>query len=217
MIPVKQALRSSVGKKFVMAISGIALVVFLILHLVGNLLLYIPGGVEFNEYAFKLHSFGFLTYAGEIGLLALIALHAFLAISISRGNSASRPAKYAEVVSGLLLLAFIIFHVWHLRFGPAIEQGYITQVREHSSRDLYRLVFESFKNPMLVAIYTISMVFMAFHLRHGFWSAFQSLGAMRPRFSGAIYALGLVIALVLAAGFIGIPLYIYFALPGGVA
>ena len=231
MIPIKQVLRSSVGKKFIMAGTGLGLVIFLILHLLGNLLLYVPGGVAFNEYAHKLHSFGALTLLGEVGLVGVIFIHAVLAIKIKLSNMSARPEGYGKyvtkggpskwnlasvnmAVTGVLLLAFIVLHIWHLRFGPAIEQGYSTLVNGAPSRDLYRLVFESFKNPMFVGIYCSAMIFVGFHLRHGFWSAFQSLGLMRPRFSAAIYTLGLLLALILAAGFFGIPLYIYFVLPG---
>lgn len=223
-------LKTSLGQKFIMALSGLGLVVFVILHLAGNLSLYGPTGDKFNAYAALLHSFGWLTIAGEIGLGALIFTHAILAIKIKLGNKAARPQGYAVdstkggpskksplstkmIFSGLLIMGFVIFHVKQFRFAPGME-AYTIQLPGHDApvRDLHRLVVETFKDPMNVGIYVLVMLFLAAHIRHGFWSAFQSTGYAVSRFSKQIYCLALVLALLLAAGFLMIPVWIYFDL-----
>jgi succinate dehydrogenase / fumarate reductase cytochrome b subunit len=228
MLTLKKALSLSVGKKFLMALSGLALVVFIILHLAGNILLYFPGGELFNAYAAKLKSFGIWFYVGEVVLFALILFHVLMAISLRIRNKSARPVKYATkfqskkgnsranlsslnmVVTGVLLLLFIIVHVKEFRFGPDISDGFSTTIQGETVRDLYKLVVHEFKETEEVVIYTIVMIVLFLHLRHGFWSAFQSLGAMNPRLSKPITVLGYLIAFVTMVGFIGIPIYIYF-------
>ena len=113
------------------------------------------------------------------------------------------------IFTGSLLLVFIIFHVWTFKFGPGISEGYVTIVNEEPARDLYRLVVETFKNPLYVVGYSVVMILLGLHLRHGFWSAFQSLGAIRPSARRTLRLVGSVIALLLTIGFLSIPIYIY--------
>ncbi|MCM0604577.1 MAG: succinate dehydrogenase cytochrome b subunit [Xanthomonadaceae bacterium] len=231
MIPIKSVLKSSVGRKFIMGASGLALLGFLITHLAGNLLLFIPGGALFNEYAQKLESLGMLLYVAEFGLAFLFVFHSVIAIRLKLDNLSARGSKYAGLkskggpsrwniasvnmaISGLVMGAFLIWHIKSMKFGPSIAQGYVTEVKGTLDRDLYRLVFETFKDPIQVWLYVGVMIFLGLHLRHGFWSAFQSLGLIRPRFSKLISAVGVFIAVLMAAGFLGIPLYIHFILPG---
>lgn len=210
-----------------MSISGISLVLFVIVHLLGNLTLYVPdGGEAFNIYASKFEALGPFLYVIELGLLAVIVLHAFWGLSMYLRNRKARPVGYNKgikskggpsnlsaasrnmAITGSFLLFFIIVHVWHFRIRKE-SVGEKTMVEGKESTDLYALVEAAFQNPYWVVFYTVSMVFLAFHLRHGFWSALQSLGAMKPRWSKPIYALGLVIAIVLAVGFLGIPIYLF--------
>ena len=208
---------STIGRKLVMGITGLGLVVFVVFHLLENLQLY-AGGARFNGYVAWLHSFGPWLTVAEIGLALLILIHAILAIWVSKSNYAARgPVRYSVwkskgdpshaslssrhmIVTGVVLLAFLVLHIWQFRFGPG--------------NDLYRLVADTFHNSLFVGIYVAVMLFLGLHLRHGFWSAFQSLGAMNPRFSRPVYFLGLVIGIVVAAGFLAIPLWFYF---GGAA
>lgn len=227
MLTVKKALQSSVGKKFIMGLSGLALVGFILMHLLGNSTLYLKDSTLFNAYVHKLYSFGNFLLVAEFGLVALFLVHIFAAFRVTFSNKAARPEKYDlqkskkgpsknnitsrnMIVSGVILLGFLIFHIYQFRFGPGMEQGYVTEVNGEPSRDLFKLVVEQFQNPLIVAIYVGVMLFLGMHLRHGFWSAFQSLGAMNPRLTKPIYCLGLLIALVFAAGFLFIPIWIYF-------
>ena len=227
MIPLKKSLSSSIGRKYLMGLTGIFLVVFLILHLAGNAFLYFPDSAVFNAYAFKLESLGTLKLVGEIGLIALFGLHIVSAILVTKQNFAARPQKYHTVatksgpskanlsskymyISGTVLLIFVILHVKHFTLGPGMDAGYVAKLNGEDVRDLHRLVVEAFREPLYVGLYTAVLIFMGFHVRHGFWSAFQSLGAMNPRLSKPIYCASVIIAIVLAIGFIGIPLWIYF-------
>lgn len=219
---------NTVTKKFLMGLTGLGLVLFVILHLAGNLSLYFPEGSAFNSYAHMLENLGNLKLLGELGLAALILSHAAIATYLSLRARVARPVAYAVktskggpskagpsasymIVSGLFLLTFIVIHVFQFTLGPGKAEGYLANVpgTEAPVRDLYRLVHETFRNPWWVAFYVAAMLFLALHLRHGFWSAFQSLGAMSPRYSKAIHCLGLLLAVVLAIGFLMIPVWIY--------
>lgn len=225
--------KASVIRKFVMGLSGLALVGFTIAHLAGNLLLFAPHGEAFNKYAHSLESLGQLKVVAEVILVILFGAHIVLAIKLTRENKQARPHKYAILRSKqkggnlvqpqiasrtsrwmvhtgfLVLLPFLIFHIAHFTRGPGIEEGYVTQVEGSQARDVYRLVVEEFQNPIMVAVYAISMLMMGLHLRHGFWSAFQSLGLSYPNWRRPIMALGFLIALLLAGGFLVIPLWIF--------
>ncbi len=228
MIPLKKALTSPVGRKFVMSISGIALVLFVIVHLLGNLTLYVPdGGETFNRYAAGFEAMGPFLYVIELGLLAVILIHIGWGITTAIKNRKARPEDYDEstetkggpsrlslasknmIVSGVVLGFFLIVHIWHFRVRKDFV-GETTEVDGQEATNLYAMVHEAFADPFWVVFYVGCMVFLAFHLRHGFWSALQSLGAMKPEWSKAIYAIGFFVAVVLAVGFMGIPLYIYF-------
>ena len=223
----KKLLSSSVFQKYLMAMSGLGLVGFVITHLLGNLLLYKADGTAFNRYAFGLENLGTLLYIAEIGLLAIFILHVVTAIGLSLHAKAARPEGYAVTQSkggaskagasasymkwsGTILLIFIILHVIHFKYGASIADGYTTQIEGHESRDLYRLVSESFHNVLYVVLYSGVMIFLGMHVRHGFWSAFQSLGAMNKKYSAPVYGMGLGLAILLSVGFLGIPIWIYF-------
>jgi len=219
--------KTSIFKKYVMAITGIALFLFVILHLAGNLSLYKSDGTDFNTYAEHLHQFGWLLYVAEVGLGLIILIHAATGIRIAKANRRARPIGYKMYkskggpshanlsslympVTGALILIFLIIHLWQFRFGPGIEQGYATQLADGQARDLYRLVIETFKNPIFVIFYVFAMVVLGFHLRHGIWSAFQSLGVTQERFHRCTRRASVLLAVLIALAFAGIPLWIYF-------
>ena len=231
MMPLKKALTSPVGRKLVMSISGIALVLFVIVHLLGNLTIYIPdGGDTFNTYAAGFEAMGPFLYVIELGLLAVILIHIGWGVTTAIKNWRARPDNYAEkadskggpsnlslasknmIVSGTVLGVFLVVHIWHFRVQKMFT-GEKTDVTGQETTDLYAMVHSAFQEPFWVVFYVGCMVFLAFHLRHGFWSALQSLGAMKPEWSKAIYGIGFFVAVLLAVGFMGIPLYIFFATP----
>jgi succinate dehydrogenase / fumarate reductase cytochrome b subunit len=218
----------SLVKKYLIALTGLGLVGFLVLHLLGNLQLYLPDGSAFNLYAAKMHDLGIFLIIGEIGLLLVALVHVGLTIGVTAGNKSARPEKYQTglkskggpskstfgsrnmIITGLVLFAFLVLHLWQFRFGPKMDQGYVAQVDGRQVWDLHRLVIEAYKNPVWVVVYVAAMLFMGLHVRHGFWSAFQSLGLAFPKYTKLIYALALVLALILTAGFLFIPVWIYF-------
>ena len=231
MISFKKAVTSSVGRKYVMAISGLALVGFIITHLLGNLLLLSPNADLFNAYAEKLASFGNLLYVAEVGLAAFFILHIITAIQVTLGNKAAKGKTYKAstpskgsnknnfssrtmIFTGLVLMIFLVLHVVQFKLGPSVSSGYASTLDGKEVRDLHRLVIETFRQPIYVLLYASVMVLLGFHLRHGFWSAFQSLGAINPRYSGIIQGLGVVIAILLSVGFLILPIWIYFDVLG---
>lgn len=220
------AFSSSIFKKFIMAITGLALVGFLITHLLGNLLLYAPEGSVFNAYAHKLASLGYLLYVAEIGLAGFFLYHAVTGIRLAISARISKSKNYLSakskggeskwgwaannmVITGTILLVFLVLHVWHFKFGPGVAEGYVTQLNGEEARDLYKYVVEQFKNPLVVSLYVAAMTFLGFHLKHGIWSAFQSLGLAREQTSKKIYWAGMALGVLLAVGFLVIPVYLF--------
>ena len=214
-------------QKYLMAVSGLGMVGFVITHLLGNLLLYRSEGTAFNNYAHSLEGLGGLLYLAEYGLLGIAILHVIVAVTLTLKKRRARSTGYAMVrskggesksnlssrymaITGTVLLIFIVLHVIHFKFGPGIAEGYTVDIKGDTARDLHRYVVEEFQKPVYVALYMSVMVFLGFHIRHGFWSAFQSLGTNAPRYSKAIYAVGIALAFLLSIGFLGIPLWIYF-------
>ncbi|MBS1959148.1 MAG: succinate dehydrogenase cytochrome b subunit [Bdellovibrionales bacterium] len=231
MVSLKQLFSSSLGRKYLMGASGLALVIFIILHLLGNLTLYAGHGEPMNTYSARLHSLGMGLIIAEVGLLLTFVIHIIAAIQVTMTSKNARPIGYAStetkggptkntmtsrnmIVTGLVLLLFLIVHLKQMRFGPNVADGYTASLEGVMVHDIYRVVVETFQDIKWVIFYSASMFFLGFHFRHGFWSAFQSLGAINPRWSKPIYAMGLIIALLLTAGFFFMPIYIY-ATQGG--
>lgn len=231
MITVKKFLQSSVGQKYCMAVTGLALTAFVIVHFLGNLTLYFPDNSVFNSYAGFLVNLGEVIEVLEIGLLLIFVLHLFLAIVLKINHRRARPQGYEHslktkggdnrntvssrfmIVTGILLFGFLILHVKQFHFGPNIEDGYRATVSGKEVRDLYRLVSEIFHNPLFVGVYLLSMIALGLHLRHGIWSAFQSLGVLNARLTGPFYKLALILSILIALGFFFIPLWFYFDIP----
>lgn len=227
MLPLKNALNSSIGRKFVMSISGIALLLFIIVHLLGNLPLYLKdGGATFNAYAAGLESFGPLLYVAELGLLAVFFVHIAYSIRVTLANKKARGQAYDAglktkgqpsnmniasrnmIVTGIVLFVFLVIHIWQFRIQKIFyEETMLVDGKEVTN--LYQLVVDVFANPINVIFYCGVLLFLGAHLRHGFWSALQSLGAMKPQWSKGIYALGALFALAMVVGFFGIPIYLF--------
>jgi succinate dehydrogenase cytochrome b subunit len=211
---------SSVGSKYLIAISGLSLVGFLILHLVGNLMVYVSPET-FNEYGQKLIDNPLLIPA-ELGLLALFLLHVYKTTRLWIGAREARPQGYQRkeraghtsrksvasttmILSGTFLFVFVWLHLATFKYGAHY------QVEGHPAvRDLYRLLVDVFSRPGYVAFYVVSMVVVGVHLWHGVSSAFQSFGADAPGWTPKIRAAGWTLAIIIAGGFLSIPLWIYF-------
>lgn len=210
---------STIATKVTIALTGLALFGFLIVHLAGNLLILV-GPEAFNNYSHKLIS-NPLIYIAEAGLALLFVLHIWkTAVNYFR-NNAARPSRYEMkrpaghtsrktlsstwmIVSGTTILVFLILHLKTLKFGPYYEAA------EPGVRDLYRLSLEVFQRPGYVIWYVVAMILVGMHLRHGITSALQSLGGIPPGMTRKVLAAGAAIAVLIAGGFAVIPVWIYF-------
>lgn len=210
---------SSVGTKLLMGLTGVALFVYMVLHLAGNALIF-AGQDIFNEYSHTLIS-NPLILPIEVGLAAIFLIHIYKAVRLWRANSAARPVAYGKTElaghtsrknlssstmfwSGLFILAFVIIHVKQFRFGTWY------QVTDSTVRDLYRTEIEVFQNPLWVIVYVVATLLVGLHLRHGFASAFQSLGLDHPLYTRRLTAFGLLFALLIGVGLAIIPVWVYF-------
>lgn len=201
---------SSILKKTVMALTGLALVGFLVAHLSGNFLLF-KGDKAFNAYAEFLEHQGGLLIAAEVGLLAVFLLHIYSAIRVTLENRAARPVPYETkqsggtstfgsrtmMISGAIILLFVILHVKMFKFTD----------HENVDGKLYGLVMEAFANPLIALAYMAAMVVLGLHLSHGFSSAFQTLGLTKPGWAKCYKKAGLVVGWLIALGFFTMPLY----------
>ena len=212
--------RSSIGKKALMAISGLVLVGFVIAHLLGNLLIY-AGPEAINAYAQKLQDLGPLLWGARFVLLAAVIIHLVASIQVTLENRAARPTSYRAtqtaqttlgaqtmMVSGVLLVAFIVYHLLHFTFGvahPEFSQG-IDAVGRH---DVYTMMVMSFTNPYISLAYVVGVATLCFHLGHGIESACQSLGLNNARTIEKMTYVGQLLALAIFIGYVSIPLSIF--------
>jgi succinate dehydrogenase / fumarate reductase cytochrome b subunit len=219
---------STVGRKFITGLAGILLVGFLFVHLGGNLTMLVSGGL-FNTYTHHLESLGVLLYIVEIVLLGIFLAHIVTALNVQLEKRRARPKGYAVnaskggpskktlasrsmILTGLVLLVFVPVHVWMFKYNQGRPSPVMFKDGKEI-RDLYTIVVTAFQQPLIAWGYATVMFLLGFHLRHGFWSALQSLGALNRRCLPVVYALGLVVALLLAGGFILLPLWIHYVTP----
>ena len=207
------AYRSSLGKKYIMAISGFALFLFVIAHMAGNLQIFL-GREAINAYAAFLKSKPGLLWSARAGLLVLVILHITAAIQLVSENSEARPVKYAEgkptaaslasrtiFVSGLVIFAFVIYHLLQFTFGVT-NPDYLTSKDpiDPLRHAVYGMMIDGFSNPWVSAFYIISMGFLCLHLSHGVSSAFQSLGIRSRSNARAIHRVARIAATVVFIG-----------------
>lgn len=221
---------STVGTKVLIAVTGLLLAVYLVLHLLGNLLVYF-GPATFNAYGHFLIA-NPLIVPVEIGLLAIFVIHVYKAIVNWWLNRKARPVPYQHsfrrwfgygwagkpsrksiastsmILSGPIIFLFIIVHLAQFKYGPE----YVTTAASGTPgiRDLYRLEIQNFSNAFIVGFYVFCLIIIGFHLWHGISSALNSLGADHPRYTPTLLRLSRILAVGLAAGFITIPLWVYF-------
>ena len=211
---------SSVGTKLLVGATGLLLVAYMVLHLFGNALVFL-GRDTFNEYSHMLVS-NPLIVPIEIGLLLVLLVHIYKAVTMWIENRAARPVPYQKkelarhtsrkslasstmIASGLIVMVFIAIHVKQFKFGTFyLASGSATV------RDLYRTEIEVFRNPLWVGFYVIATLLVGLHMRHGVSSAFQSLGLDHPRYTRRIVAIGIAVAVAVGGGLALIPLWAYF-------
>lgn len=213
---------SSLGKKTVVAVTGIALVLFVVGHLIGNLTIFL-GPDAINTYAMKLRDLGGLLWVIRLGLLAIVGLHIVFTMLVWKENRAARPQKYAVFapmkttvfartmrLTGLIVLAFIAFHLAHftmLLVDPSFAKLH-TEIDGRKVHDVYSMVVLGFRNPLVSVFYIFSLALVASHLSHGIGSLFQTLGLTTKTLRPVIETGGRVLAWLLFIGYASIPVSI---------
>jgi len=202
-----------------MGLTGVALFLYMLLHLAGNALIF-AGPEIYNEYSHKLIS-NPLIIPIEIGLLAVFLVHIYKAVTMWMANRAARPVAYNKkelaggasrksvasstmIGTGLFLLVFVIIHVKQFKFASWY------QVTDSTVRDLYRTELELFQDPFWVIVYVVATLLVGLHLRHGIASAFQSLGLDHPLYTRRLTAFGILFAVLIGVGLAIIPVLVYF-------
>ena len=217
-------LSDSIGRKVVMAITGLLMVLFVVGHLLGNLSIF-AGANGINTYAEKLHGLPAVVWATRVVMLAAVLFHLVLSIQITLENRAANPTRYAVdrrlrvtfasknmIWTGLLLGAFIIFHLFHftVRSVPGME---IVQVQDALGRfDVFAMVAAGFGKVATAVVYVVAMLMLYFHLSHGIQSTFQSLGLNNPKTMPGFVKFGGVLSVIFLLGYGAIPVAILFGL-----
>jgi succinate dehydrogenase / fumarate reductase cytochrome b subunit len=211
--PLLRFYRSPIGKKLLSGLTGLALVTFVVVHMVGNLWLW-AGRQAYNAYAHHLESWGGLLYAIEVLLLLALLVHVAVGLEIFVGRLRARPQGYQHyqsvggdsyqslgsrsmVVTGGGLGMFLVAHLLTFKFGPQ----YSTELQGETVRDLSQLVVEVFRQPIHTLIYSAVLLGLGLHLRHGLWSALQSLGLLQGTQRSLAVAASLVLAIAIILGF----------------
>ena len=206
-----------------MAVSGLALFGFVIMHLLGNLLIF-AGPEALNGYSEKLQSLGELLWIARAGLIVMVLLHIWSGICLAQENRKARPVSYQDkknkrtifaartmALSGLLLLSYIVFHLLHFTFK--VTHPEISQLLDAQGRhDVYSMVVLSFRELPITAVYFFSMILLCLHLSHGFSSAFQTLGAANDDTLPQFQKMGRLISFAIFIGYAAIPLACWFGI-----
>jgi len=213
-----RAYHSSLGKKYIMAITGLLLFLFVIVHMAGNLQVYL-GPEPMNAYAELLKSKPALLWTARGGLLVIAVLHIISALQLAAENRAARPQSYAEgkplaslasrtiLVSGLIIFAFVVYHLMHFTFGVT-NPDFMDLHDALGRHDVYRMVVEGFSNPYVSVFYIIAMGLLCLHLSHGVSSLFQSLGIRRKSTVASFNRFAQVAAIAIFIGNCSIPISI---------
>lgn len=204
----KAKISSSVGKKLLMAVTGLCFCGFLAGHLLGNLTIY-GGGNSFNSYAEHLQAFGVVLRVVEALLVCLALVHIGTGLLLFFQNLMARPIRYqvdkraggrtigsaTMPYTGSLLLCFLLFHLFQFTFV------------DKTDTTVYDIVLAAFQSPLYVILYIAAVLIAGLHVSHGFWSAFQSFGLNHSKYTPLIKGAGLLLAFVVAVGFGSLPLY----------
>lgn len=212
-------LKSTVGRKYIMGLSGLVWMGFVFGHMAGNLLILVDADL-YNAYGHAIVSNKILIYGTEAVLIVALITHVVTAISLTLQNRKSRDTRYAitpngekgspassrtMALQGSIVLFFIISHLVSMKYGTYYE----TTVNGVQMRDLHRLVVETFHQVGFMAWYCISLIILMFHLSHGAHSIFQSFGILERKMQKNLKSFAWLYAVVVAGGFLSQPLYVY--------
>lgn len=230
MTTIVTALRSSLGKKYLMALTGLIWTGFAVGHLIGNLLLF-AGREAFNSYAHFLETLGHGVgiYVAEAFLLLAIGIHVWNGLQVAVfDKSAARPQGYAVqgsaggrsrkglasqsmIFTGLTILGFLVLHIATFKYSHLVSAEGNPRYMLHGTeiKDLYQVVVMRFSQAPYVAIYTLVMILLGMHLKHGVWSALQSLGLLTKKTYPVAVTGATLLAVVLSVGFLFLPITIF--------
>lgn len=216
---------STIGLKVVMAVTGALGVGFVLGHMIGNLQVLLPAGPDglypINKYAHMLQSLGGLLWAARLGLIAILILHVWAAISLKKRNVAARPVGYDQqadlkaskpsklmTLSGMTILAFLLYHLAHFTFGltGAEYNQYTPAINGIVYHDVQAMVIGGFQQPLVAGLYIIANILLGLHLHHAATSMFQTLGLRRGGYRAIVDKVGPALAVVVIAGNVTMPL-----------
>jgi succinate dehydrogenase / fumarate reductase cytochrome b subunit len=213
-----RAYQTPVGKKAIMAVTGLILTCYVVAHMLGNLQVFL-GREQINSYSEFLHSHPGLLWGARVILLAAVLLHIYTGLSLWLLKRKARPDRYVKeahvppgyasrtmLFTGPLIGLYVVYHILHLTAGKAglpFQEG-----------DVYGNLVAGFSIPAVSAVYIAAMTALAFHLYHGIWSMFQSLGVSHPRYTPWLKRLSAAAAIGVAAGFIAVPVAVLAGVVG---
>ncbi len=218
--PVQRVVRfyeAPIGKKAIMALTGVILFGYVVAHLLGNLQIYSGNPDQINKYAAFLHNpaNAFALWGARVVLLGAVGLHIMASIQLWNLKRAARPVAYVKkddaaasyasrtmMWSGPIVAAFVIFHVLHLTVGAVVP----LQELGPSEPDVRMNVIAGFQNPAISGFYILAMILLCMHLYHGLWSMFQSLGLSHPRYTPKLKTGSAIFAILIAIGNCSIPI-----------
>ncbi len=214
-----QYTKSTVGKKTIVAVTGLMLVGFLFAHMVGNLQMFEGRGetaelTKMNEYAAFLKKEMALLWVARLGLLAAVVAHIVFTVQLTIQNRAARPVGYANkktystlqsrtmIYGGFFLFFYVIYHLAHFTIGNAHPDLF-------HGHDVYSTVVDSFQVTWISIVYIVAMLFLFMHLLHGIQSLFQTLGMTNPVHVAVAKKIGLGLSIIICGGFISIPVGVW--------
>src|SRR5262245_27804680 len=214
---------SSLGKKYIMAVSGCALLFFVVGHLVGNLQIFL-GPEAINRYGHFLQRNKEILWSVRLGLIAMVVLHVWSAVKLATENKAARPVAYASnpipvaasyasrtmFMSGLIIAVFVIYHLLHYTVQvKAINftgQDFVDLHDEKGRHDVFRMMIAGFSHPLVAGFYVLAMALLCLHLSHGASAMFQSVGLKNEVYGPAIDRMARIVAWVIFIGYVSIPI-----------
>lgn len=211
-------LKSSVGAKHVMAITGLMLVGFILIHMIGNLQIF-AGQNAVNAYAASLKALGPVLWVARGGLVVIALIHIYSALRLVAMNRAARPVAYKVVhsqrstfasramgMSGLIVLAFLVFHLVHFTLGGGPMAENFNLIDSFGRHDVFNMTVLGFQKPVVASAYIIAMFLLSMHLKHGVTSLFQSLGLNHPKYNGIFNMAGPLVASLVLIGNCSMPI-----------
>lgn len=212
---------STVGKKLLMAVTGVMMLCFIFIHVLGNSTIYFGW---LNAYAEHLHALPPLVWAFRLVMLLVFVVHVFFGIQLSLENSAARPESYAfkkdrratfagknMIWTGVLIAGFLIYHILHFTLhvtNPAISAGVGNNIDTLGRPDVFKMVMLSFQQTGIAAVYILAMIALALHLSHGAQSFLQTLGLNTDKTIEVFEKLSVAVAVILFIGYASIPIVI---------